>query len=165
MLDWVLAAVAEAGAKQIKVVANPHHAEVAAHLEERAISPVFQRDPRGTAHALRQIAAEELRGRDVLVVNGDSPLLTAATILRVVHSHRESGAPATIASVVDPARDDGRIIRASDGSLDRIVERKDASEEMRKAVHEFNVGLYCFDGSRLVEVLDMITDDNNAGEF
>ena len=165
MLDWVLAAVAEAGAKQIKVVANPHHAEVAAHLEERAISPVFQRDPRGTAHALRQIAAEELRGRDVLVVNGDSPLLTAATILRVVHSHRESGAPATIASVVDPARDDGRIIRASDGSLDRIVERKDASDEMRKAVHEFNVGLYCFDGSRLVEVLDMITDDNNAGEF
>ncbi len=134
MIDWVLAAVNEAGVKHVTVVANPHHADVAAHLEGRA-EIVYQRNPRGTAHALLQIPQGELRGRHVLVVNGDAPLLTAASILKVHHANQESGVPATIASVE------------------------------RAHVHEFNVGIYCFDGSRLVEELEKITDDNKAGEF
>src|SRR5256886_5403757 len=68
MIDWVLEAVNEAGAKHVTVIANPHHADVAAHLDGRA-ELVYQRDPRGTAHALQQIPAGELRGRQVLVVN------------------------------------------------------------------------------------------------
>jgi len=55
--------------------------------------------------------------------------------------------------------------RNPDGWLERIVERKDATAEERASVHEFNVGVYCFDGSRLVEELDKIKDDNKAGEF
>lgn len=165
MLDYVLDAVAEAGAKDVKVIANPHHAEVAAHLDERGIAPTFQRDPKGTAHALLQIPEKELSGKLVLVVNGDSPLITAATLRRMIDAHRESGAQATIAAVDDPTRDDGRIIRAADGSLGRIVERKDATPEIKASVHEFNVGVYCFDGSRLVEALKQVTDDNKAGEF
>jgi len=167
MIDWVLEAVREAGVtrdKDVKVIANPHHADVAAHLDGR-VELVYQRDPKGTAHALRQIPQGELRGRQVLVVNGDSPLLTAASILRVIHAQQEGDAPASIASVEDPSRDDGRIVRAKDGSLERIVERKDATRELRAQVHEFNVGLYCFDGSRLVEELDKVKDDNKAGEF
>jgi len=164
MIDWVLEALKEAGVKDVKVIANPHHADVAAHLEGRA-EVVYQRDPKGTAHALRQIPQGELRGRHVLVVNGDAPLLTAASILKVHHAHLESGAPATIASVEDANRDDGRIVRGADGSLERIVERKDATPELRAGVHEFNVGLYCFDGSRLAEELEKITNDNKAGEF
>jgi bifunctional UDP-N-acetylglucosamine pyrophosphorylase/glucosamine-1-phosphate N-acetyltransferase len=165
MIDYVLDAVAEAGATDVKVIANPHHAEVAGHLDERGIAPTFQRNPKGTADALRQIPAAELEGKLVLVVNGDSPLLTSATLLQIIHAHKELGAPATIASVDDPSRDDGRIIRASDGSLGRIVERKDASPEIKAGVHEFNVGLYCFDGARLVEALKEVKDDNKAGEF
>ncbi len=164
MIDWVLEAVSEAGAKQVTVIANPHHAEVAAHLDGK-VEVVYQRDPKGTAHALQQVPAGELRGRQVLVVNGDSPLLTAASILKVIHGQQEAGTPAAIASVEDPSRDDGRIVRAADGSLDRIVERKDATAEQRAKVHEFNVGVYAFDGSRLVAELDKITDDNKAGEF
>ena len=164
MVDWVLQALTEAGAKDIKVVANPHHADVAAHLDGK-VELVYQRDPKGTAHALQQIPQGELRGRQVLVVNGDSPLLTAASVLKVIHAQQESDAPATIASVEDPRRDDGRIVRTKDGALERIVERKDATAELRKKVHEFNVGLYCFDGSRLTEELDKITDENKAGEF
>jgi bifunctional UDP-N-acetylglucosamine pyrophosphorylase/glucosamine-1-phosphate N-acetyltransferase len=164
MIDWVLEAVTEAGAKDIKVIANPHHAEVAAHLDGK-VEVVYQRDPKGTAHALQQIPSDELKKMQVLVVNGDSPLLTAGTILRLVHAHQETGARATIASVEDPTRDDGRIIRAADGSLERIVERKDATPEIRQSVHEFNVGLYCFDGAKLVDALTTVTDDNQAGEF
>ncbi len=165
MLDYVLDAVTEAGAKDIKVIVNPHHAEVAAHLDERGIAPTFQREPKGSAHALQQIPENDLKGKDVLVVNGDSPLLTAATILQVVHAHREKGAPATLASVEDPTRDDGRIIRTAGGALGRIVERKDATPEIKAAVHEFNVGLYCFDGTELLNALKEIKDDNKAGEY
>jgi bifunctional UDP-N-acetylglucosamine pyrophosphorylase / glucosamine-1-phosphate N-acetyltransferase len=165
MLDYVLDAVTEAGAKDIKVIVNPHHAEVAAHLDERGIAPTFQREPKGTAHALQQIPENELKGKTVLVVNGDSPLLTAETIKRVLNAHNAEKAPATIATVQDPTRNDGRIIRTADGSLERIVERKDATDEMRKSVHEFNVGVYCFDGTELTKALREITDDNQAGEF
>jgi bifunctional UDP-N-acetylglucosamine pyrophosphorylase/glucosamine-1-phosphate N-acetyltransferase len=165
MLDYVLEAVTEAGAKDIKVIANPHHAEVAAHLDERGIAPTFQREPRGTAHALQQIDEKELHGKEVIVVNGDSPLLTAETIKKVIDAHRAAGTPATIASVTDPTRNDGRIIRDAEGSLERIVERKDATAEIQKNVHEFNVGVYLFDGTQLTNALKDITDDNQAGEF
>jgi len=164
MVDWVLEAVTEAGATEVKVIANPHHAEVAAHLDGRA-QIVYQRDPKGTAHALRQVPAGELRGRQVLVVNGDSPLLTAASVRLVLEAHQAAEAPATIATVVDPTRDDGRVVRTADGLLDRIVERKDVTPEIRDSVQEFNVGVYCFDGSRLVDELDKVGDDNKAGEF
>jgi bifunctional UDP-N-acetylglucosamine pyrophosphorylase/glucosamine-1-phosphate N-acetyltransferase len=164
MIDWVLQAATEAGAKRIKVIINPHHAEVAAHLDGK-VEVVYQRDPKGTAHALQQIPANELRKAQVLVINGDSPLLTAASIVNVIEAHQKAGTPATIASVEDPSRDDGRIIRAADGSLERIVERKDATPEMRRSVHEFNVGLYCFDGAKLADALTKVSDDNKAGEF
>jgi bifunctional UDP-N-acetylglucosamine pyrophosphorylase/glucosamine-1-phosphate N-acetyltransferase len=161
MIDWVIDAVREAGAGDIKVVVNPHHAEVAAHLDGKT-DVVFQRDPRGTAHALQQV--EGLNG-DVLVVNGDSPLLTAGTIKRIVDSHRKAQRPATLASVEDPRRDDGRIVRAKNGDFEKIVERKDASDELRNTVHEFNVGVYCFDGDRLKEALGRISNDNKAAEY
>jgi bifunctional UDP-N-acetylglucosamine pyrophosphorylase/glucosamine-1-phosphate N-acetyltransferase len=165
MLDYVLDAVTEAGAKDVKVIVNPHHAEVAAHLDERGIAPTFQREPKGTAHALRQIPEDELKGKEVLVVNGDSPLLTTETVKRVLEAHRANKTPATIASIDDPTRNDGRIIRGADGSLEKIVERKDATDEMRKNVHEFNVGVYCFDGTELTKALSHVKDDNQAGEF
>jgi bifunctional UDP-N-acetylglucosamine pyrophosphorylase/glucosamine-1-phosphate N-acetyltransferase len=161
MIDWVIDAAREGGAGAIKVVVNPHHAEVAAHLDGK-VEVVYQRDPRGTAHALQQV--EGLNG-DVLVVNGDSPLLTADTVRRVVEAHRTARRPATLASVVDPRRDDGRIVRGHDGEFKKIVERKDATDEMRKNVHEFNVGIYCFEGGRLKEALAKISDDNKAAEY
>jgi bifunctional UDP-N-acetylglucosamine pyrophosphorylase/glucosamine-1-phosphate N-acetyltransferase len=164
MIDWVLNAVTEAGAKDVKVIVSPHQVELAAHLDGR-VEIVYQREPHGTAHALQQVPAKELSRGDVLVANGDSPLLTAASVRMVIEAHRKSGAPATVASVEDPRRDDGRIVRASDGSFERIVERKDATDAMRKKIHEFNVGVYCFNGARLVEALSLVNDDNKAGEF
>ena len=164
MVDWVIDAVGEAGADSITVVVSPHHAELAAHLSEkdRTIEVVYQREPKGTAHALQQV--ENLAG-DVVVVNGDSPLLTSSTVKRVVAAHRGAKRPATLASVVDPTRDDGRIVRGADGEFEKIVERKDADEDLRQSNHEFNVGIYCFDGARLKEALAKISNDNKAAEY
>jgi bifunctional UDP-N-acetylglucosamine pyrophosphorylase/glucosamine-1-phosphate N-acetyltransferase len=164
MIDWVIDAVTEAGAQHVKVIANPHHAEVAAHLEGRA-EVIYQRDPKGTAHALQQVPAGLLSDGDVLVVNGDAPLLRAETVKTIIESHQAAGTPATIASVEDTSRNDGRIIRSADGAFERIVERKDATDEMRRTVHEFNVGIYCFEAPRLVKALGTVTNSNMAGEY
>ena len=180
MVDWVVEALAGAGATDIKAVVSSHHAEVAAHLDSYVplassagaaaangsarISVVYQREPRGTGDAVKQVPAEELEKSDVLVVNGDGPLLSAETVRRVVDEHRRSGAQATIATVEDPRRDDGRVIRDSAGAFKEIVERKEATAE-HLSVSEFNVGLYCFQGEPLVHALAMITDGNSAGEF
>lgn len=163
MVDWVVDAVAGAGATEIKAIVSAHHSEVAAHLDSR-VEVVYQREPHGTGDAVKQVPAQDLENGDVLVVNGDSPLLTPETISRLVDEHRRSGAQATIATIDDERRDDGRVIRNEDGSFKEIVERKDASPD-QLAVTEFNVGLYCFQGEPLVHALAKIKNENGAGEF
>jgi bifunctional UDP-N-acetylglucosamine pyrophosphorylase / glucosamine-1-phosphate N-acetyltransferase len=164
MVDWVLNALVESGAKDITVIVSPHHVDLVAHLEGRA-KVVYQREAHGTAHALQQLKPKDLKGKDVLVANGDAPLITAETFARLIEAHRESKAPATIASVSDPRRDDARIVRDHDGEFQRIVERKDASDELKKTNQEVNVGIYCFDGAHLLEALSHVTNDNKAGEL
>jgi bifunctional UDP-N-acetylglucosamine pyrophosphorylase/glucosamine-1-phosphate N-acetyltransferase len=165
MVDWVVEAVCGAGVTDIKVIVSAHHAEVAAHLDGKAsVTVIYQREPRGTGDAVKQVPGDDLEKGDVLVINGDSPLITAGSVRRVIDEHRRSGARATIASVEDPNRDDGRIIRDAKGNFVQVVERKDASAKQLK-VREFNVGLYCFQGKPLVQALAQITDANNAGEF
>jgi bifunctional UDP-N-acetylglucosamine pyrophosphorylase/glucosamine-1-phosphate N-acetyltransferase len=168
MVDWVVDAAVEAGVTDIKAVVSSHHAEVAAHLDSHKgpqVQVIYQREPHGTADAVQQVPAADLERGDVLVLNGDLPLITAESIRRIVSEHKESGAQATIASVVDARRDDGRVVRGPDGSLARIVESKDATDEQRSTIQEFNVGLYCFQGKALVDALTKITNDNRAGEF
>jgi bifunctional UDP-N-acetylglucosamine pyrophosphorylase / glucosamine-1-phosphate N-acetyltransferase len=164
MVDWILNALTEAGAKDVKVIINPHQVDLAAHLDGRA-QVVYQRGAHGTAHALQQLNPKDLNGKVVLVSNGDAPLITADTFKRLIEAQQQSKAPATIASVIDPRRDDARIVRAKGGEFERIVERKDASDELKMTNHEVNVGIYCFDGAKLVEALSHVKNDNKAGEF
>ncbi len=162
MIDRVLGACREAGVTDVLVVVAPGQQEVVDHLGG-SCDLVVQPQPLGTGHALAQVPPERLAG-DVIVLNGDMPLLRPQTILRVLEAHRWAGVPATLASVADPARRDGRVIRRPDGSLDRIVEHRDAGPEVR-AIPEINVGLYCFDGPRLVDALGRLRPDNGAGEY
>ena len=71
MLDWVIDAVRDAGADKIKVVINPHHAEVAAHLAEKKLEATYQRDPRGTAQGEENAARLHLARIGVI---GGEPL-------------------------------------------------------------------------------------------
>jgi bifunctional UDP-N-acetylglucosamine pyrophosphorylase/glucosamine-1-phosphate N-acetyltransferase len=165
MVDWVVDAVAGAGVTDIKAIVSSHHAEVAAHLDAKpGVTVIYQREARGTGDAVKQVAPDELEKADVLVINGDAPVISAETVKRVIAEHRRTKAQATITSVEDPTRDDGRIIRDAKGGFVQVVERKDATSRQLK-VHEFNVGLYCFQGEPLTRALAMITDANSAGEF
>ena len=164
IVDHVLEACQEAGVQRIVVILNPNVPEVVSHIAGRA-EVAYQDEPRGSGHALAQAPPDVLGRGDVLVVNADSPLLRPETLRALVRAHRRSQAAATLASVVDPARKDGRIVRGPEGRLERIVEAKDAGPAER-SLTEFNVGLYCLrGGSDLLQALAMLEPRNAAGEL
>lgn len=120
----------------------------------------------GTGRAVEQAIAAlpaDFSG-EVLVLNGDVPLLDADTLLDLVSRHRTSGAGATVlSSIVPDASGYGRIVRTDDGSLDRIVEHKDATPE-EHAIGEINAGIYVFGLNALRDQLANLSTDNAQGE-
>jgi len=101
---------------------------------------------------------------DVLVVNGDVPLLDAETLRGLIAQHRAGSAAATIlSSFPDDATGYGRIVRTPAGHLDRIVEHKDATERERE-IGEINAGIYLFGLAQLRDQLAALTTDNAQGE-
>ncbi len=135
-----------------------------------AVAPwdsAIQQRQRGTADAVRA-AAEYLSGfsGDVLVVFGDTPLITVDSLQRMVGRRRETDDPAVVVLGMrpdDPAQY-GRLVLDDAGSLEAIVEFADATPE-QKAIGLCNGGLMAFDGARLPELLDGIGDGNAQSEF
>jgi len=164
IVDLVVEACHEAGIQRLYAVVSPSQPEVGEHLAGRC-EIVFQEEQKGTGHALAQVPPEVFEARDLVVVNADAPLLRGATIKQLVAAHQASGAAATLASVSDPGRDDGRIVRRPDGAFERIVEASDADGQELRQIQEVNVGLYCFRGPQLRGALQALQPDNRAGEL
>jgi bifunctional UDP-N-acetylglucosamine pyrophosphorylase/glucosamine-1-phosphate N-acetyltransferase len=120
---------------------------------------------RGTAHALLQ-AEPFLRGRTgtLVMLSGDVPLLTEATLKRLTALHSESGAAATVVTAtVDRPYGYGRIVR-SGGKIAAIVEERDASPEVRQ-IQEINAGIYAFSLEQLFDSVRAIATQNSQGEY
>ena len=122
-------------------------AVVEAELPESII--VDQDEIPGTGRAVEQAVAAlpaDFTG-DVLVINGDVPLLDAQTLTSFIAAHRADGAAASVLSAMpDDPTGYGRIIRSANGDFDRIVEQKDATPD-ELAVGEVNAGVYLFGAS------------------
>jgi bifunctional UDP-N-acetylglucosamine pyrophosphorylase/glucosamine-1-phosphate N-acetyltransferase len=165
MLAHVLEAAKQAGAASCVTVIGFGAAAV-----EEAIGPasefVIQAEQLGTGHAVMQAeAALGDYGGTVMVLCGDTPLLTADLLGRLFAAHREAGAAATVltARMADPGAY-GRVIRDGAGRVVRIVEQKDASAA-ELAVNEINTGIYCFECQPLLAALAGLTRDNKQGEY
>ncbi len=120
----------------------------------------------GTGHAVMQ-AAPRLEGfdGDLLVLSGDVPLLSYATLGSLWDTHAATGAVATVLTVIaDDPTGYGRVIRNEDGSVARIVEHKDATEEER-SVAEINSGIYLFRAPELLAALAELGNDNAQHEY
>ncbi len=167
LLGHVLTASSAAGAEQTVVVVGHRAEQVEAHLAEVApdVTTVLQAQQNGTGHAMR-IALEALpeAGGTVVVLNGDVPLLRAETVGNLIAAHESGARGATVlaAEVGDPSGL-GRIVRNAAGDLERIVEERDASAEVR-AIREINAGIYAFDVALLREALSKLSTDNDQGE-
>jgi bifunctional UDP-N-acetylglucosamine pyrophosphorylase/glucosamine-1-phosphate N-acetyltransferase len=161
IVDWVLVTADQLAPDRLVVVASP---QGAAEFEGRTIA--VQEKPLGTGDALRAARAE-LDGfaGEVLVLSGDTPLLTAELLGDLMQHHRESGAAATILSArPDDPRLYGRVVRGADGRVERIAEGTDASEE-ELAIAEINTSIYVFESGALWPAIDKLEPHNVQGEL
>jgi bifunctional UDP-N-acetylglucosamine pyrophosphorylase/glucosamine-1-phosphate N-acetyltransferase len=163
MVDWIIAAGREAGADPIVVVASSATRD---RFDESGVTVVVQEEPLGTGDAVRS-ARRALAGYDgdILILSGDTPLLTAALLEELVETHRREGADATILSAEPPdPRLYGRVVRAADATVLKVVEGTDASEEVQR-IREINSSIYVFRAAALWPALERLEPKNVQGEL
>lgn len=165
MIEWVCGAAENAGVSETVAIVG-HKAEQVMECMGDRVKYVMQEKQLGTGHAVMQ-AEEYIRNTSgyVLVLYGDTPLVTSETIAETIKFHKESGSKATVitAELPDPTGY-GRILRDEKGCIARIVEHRDATEQER-AVGEINSGMYLFSAKELLGALKEITNDNDQGEY
>lgn len=167
MVTWSLAAAREAGAGELAVVAG-HQAEQVRELlgNELGVRIALQEEQLGTGHAVA-CALPALCGDSttVLILCGDTPLLTGATLQRLTATHRAAGAAVTVltARLADPLGY-GRIVRDNAGRVQRIVEQKDATPE-EAAISEVNSGIYCMELDFLRAHIGSLGSNNAQNEY
>src|SRR5579864_7089358 len=163
MVDWVIESGREAGASPLVVVASPVAKD---EFAESAVVVAIQERALGTGDAVRS-AREALAGHtgDVLVLSGDTPLLTAELLLDLAAEHRRQDAAATLLSAkpADPRRY-GRVVRGEGGSVVRVVEASDATPE-ELAIGEVNTSIYVFRAEALWPALEQLQPKNAQGEL
>lgn len=167
LLGHVLAAAEPLNAGATVVVVGSGREAVEQHLAAIAPAalPVLQEEQNGSGHAaaVALAAVPDLDG-PVLLVNGDAPLLRAATVSALVEAHRAAGNVLTVLTAeVDDPTGLGRIVRDATGAVLAIVEERDATEEQR-AIREINAGVYVGDAAALRRSLAALEDDNDQGE-
>jgi bifunctional UDP-N-acetylglucosamine pyrophosphorylase/glucosamine-1-phosphate N-acetyltransferase len=171
MIAWPVSAALAAGAGRVVVVDNPAcrlKDALAELLESRPVELAVQQQPLGTADAVKAASAAFGAAQTVVVLNGDVPLIRPDTIRALVESHERDAASGTVATmVVEDATGYGRVIRARDGSVERIVETKAPGDatEAELSIREVNAGVYAFAGSELASALEEVKGDNAQGEF
>jgi len=165
LIGHVLAAVDSLAPAETVVVIGKEMDDVVAAVAPRPTA--VQDPPLGTAHAA-QAALSELSGgaADVFVVFGDTPLLSPETLRRMAVARETRPAPTVVVLGFEPADPAayGRLVLAADGSLERIVEFRDASEAER-AISLCNSGVMLIDGARLADLLARVGNDNAKGEY
>ena len=127
---------------------------------------VLQQPQNGTGHAVQQLlpALKDFNG-ELLVLNGDVPLLRAETIDQLVNTHRTSGADVTLLTArLDDPTGYGRVFADASGRVSGIIEHRDCSEE-QQANNLTNAGIYCFNWKTLAAMLPKLSTDNDQGEL
>ncbi len=169
MVTHVINAALEAGSSEICLVVG-HQADLVKdkvndRFKDLTLNFALQAEQLGTGHAVK--CASDFIGTegDVMILCGDTPLITSKTLKKLYDEHKTSGNGATVlTAVLDDATGYGRIIRDKDGFLEKIVEQKDATPE-EASVKEINSGMYIFDSKALTKSLDMLKNDNAQGEY
>jgi bifunctional UDP-N-acetylglucosamine pyrophosphorylase / glucosamine-1-phosphate N-acetyltransferase len=166
MINWVVAMAHEAGCARVVAVTG-HRAEAVEALLPEDVTSVRQDQQLGTGHAVMS-AHDTLRdfSGSLVVLSGDTPLLSAETVAGLIATRESSGSALTLltTSMPDPTGY-GRIVRSThDGSVASIVEEKDCTPYERH-ITEVNTGTYCFDAAVLFAHLDRLTTENAQGEY
>ena len=166
IIAWPVAAARAAGAAEIVVVEGPDR-PLEGSLDGQVTTAV-QQEPRGTADAVKSAAQHIDPAGSVIVLNGDHPLITPETLRGLAEAHARSGAAATLATaVLEDPRGYGRVVRAPDGTVERVVETKAPGDatELELHIREISTGIYAFEGAALLAALEEVQAHNAQGEL
>ena len=167
LVGHVINAVDTLSPKQVRVVVGAGREQVEAHLLEIAphVTTVFQEKRGGTGHAT-QLALDGLKATGtILVLAGDTPMLTGDSLQQLLDHHHQGGFTASVLTAEHPDPTGyGRIIRGDDDSLLRIVEERDA-DDIQREIFEVNSGVYAFDSAKLANAIGKLTSNNSQGEL
>ena len=164
MLEHVIEAARGAGSEREVVVIGSGADEVRERIHD--VEFALQAEQLGTGHAVK-MAKDKISDVDgtVMILCGDTPLVTSELLNQFIERHEQSKAAATVLTAIMPdATGYGRIVRNQSGTVDKIVEHKDANEDELQ-IHEVNSGMYCFNTKILFDALDKVTNDNAQGEY
>ena len=160
MVDWVVEAARPLGPERLVVVASPDFRDAFG-----GVDVVVQERPLGTGDAVRAAQSAVDGADDVLVLSGDTPLLTTALLEQLVAAHRSSESAATVLTFEpEDLRSYGRVLRRGDGSVAAVVEAGDATPE-QLAVRECNASIYVFRSAQLWPALERLRPANAQGEL
>ena len=167
LLGHVLYAVDQLNAQEIRVVVGSGRESVEAHISQIAplATTVFQEHRGGTGHAAQLALAGTNAQGTILVLAGDTPMLTGQSLAAFIDAHNAGKFTASVLTAEHPDPTGyGRIIRDESNELLKIVEEKDASDD-QKFVFEINSGVYAFDGAALTASIGKLTNANAQGEL
>lgn len=169
LLGYVIDAVNNTGLADENFVIVGHQAD---KVEEFVTSNynnarcILQSPQLGTGHAVCMALPylNDFCG-EIIILCGDTPLITAETLKEFVQTHKAKKSDITVMSAVfeNPANY-GRIIRNSDGTLNSIIEEKDADDEQKK-VKEINAGVYCLNWGKIKQAFSELKTNNAQGEY
>jgi len=166
MIEYLLESVGALGPAKTVVVVGNGREQVEPVVESFGAEVVVQEPQDGTAHAVEQ-AEDALEGfvGDVLILYGDTPFVTTSTMRRMLDRLAAPDLPAVVVVASRPAdpKQYGRILVDADGTIQKMIEYKDASEEQRR-VDLCNSGLMAVRSADLWPWLDRVGSDNAAGE-
>lgn len=152
--------------QHLVVVVGHGRDQVAPHVEALGATTVVQAEQNGTGHAVRLALAglpDDLAGA-VVVLPGDAPLITTASLSALLETHTARSAATTLLTAVVPDPTGyGRVVRDSTGKVEAIVEHKDASD-VQRSIDEVGTSIYAFDAAKLQSALGQLTTDNAQGE-
>ncbi len=164
MIEWVYQAARDAGVGKCVLIVGHRAEQVIEYMGARA-EYVMQEQRLGTGHAVQQARSYMQDEGYILILYGDTPLITSGTIKKAMECIKNEKADAVVisADLEDPAGY-GRIVRDSGGSFKRIVEHRDASTAEKK-IKEINSGMYIFSARELADALQLLKNDNDQGEY
>jgi bifunctional UDP-N-acetylglucosamine pyrophosphorylase/glucosamine-1-phosphate N-acetyltransferase len=166
MVVWPILAAREAGAGRVAAIVSPGR-DLAAGLPEE-VETVEQPVSDGTGGAIRAALPLIEESETVLILSGDVPLVSAATIADLLQAHGASEAAATMLTIeLDDPGSYGRVVRDDEGWVERVVEAKAAgdAEPWQLEIGEINAGTYAFDAAPLAAALQRLSNDNAQSEY
>jgi len=170
LLHVIAAAKTIVPAEKIDCVVGHEADRVMAAISNTGVGFVLQAEQRGTGQAIQMVKAwfaleDKAAPKNLMVLSGDVPLIRTETLKALMMLHVREHAKMTILTAVpEDATGYGRVIRSEGAAVAGIVEQKDLTPEQR-GVREINSGIYCFDTKALFAKIDLLSDENEGGEF